>query len=311
MGRRPLDLGNADSVVQTLEDAAAASLDAACRKGSLDIVHAPGKLIATGDLHDNPMALAKLIEVAGLGEQQPPAQDHDIGGTPGAESGAPPVHITLHEIIHSDRLINGMDFSYRALVRVAELKRRFPERVHVLLGNHELSQVVGAGIVKDGIKVVEAFDLGVEYVFGGDTTRVNEAIKTFVKAMPLGLRCVTPSGDILCAHSIPAPAMMQRFDTTVLSRSLEEADYEPRKGAAHLMVWGRQYDAEQIEDLVERWGVNMFILGHEKAESGVKFVPPCAIVLNSDHDKGVYLPIDLSHPPRAAEAAKDVVWFQE
>lgn len=299
MGHGSLDLASADSVIWTLEEAARASVEASCRKGALDIVHAPGRLIATGDLHDNPTALARLIEVAGLTEDSPQnAPDQ------------PPVHITLHEIIHSDRLINGMDFSYRALVRVADLKRRFPERVHVLLGNHELSQVVGAGIVKDGIKVVEAFDAGVEYVFGADTPRVNEAIKKFVRAMPLGLRCVTPSGDILCAHSVPAPAMMQRFDTTVLTRELTDADYEPRKGAAHLMVWGRQYDAEQLEDLVERWGVSMFILGHEKAENGVKFVPPCAIVLNSDHDKGVYLPIDLAHPPRAIDAAKDVVWLQ-
>ncbi len=298
MAYGPLDLASADCVVQTLEDAARASREASCRKGSLDVVHAPGKLIATGDLHDNPTALAKLIQVAGLSEDAP--ADPDQG----------PVHITLHEIIHSDRLINGMDFSYRALVRVADLKRRFPERVHVLLGNHELSQVVGAGIVKDGIKVVEAFNAGVEYVFGSETQRVNDAINTFVRAMPLGLRCVTPHGDILCAHSVPAPAMMGRFDPAVLSRELEDADYEPRKGAAHLMVWGRQYDAEQLEDLVERWGVSMFILGHEKAENGVKFVPPCAIILNSDHDKGVYLPIDLAHPKRAAEVAQDVVWLQ-
>jgi hypothetical protein len=294
----PLDLASADSVVQTLEEAARASLTAACRKAALDVVHAPGRLIATGDLHDNPTALARLIEVAGLsGEADQPSDD-------------PPVHITLHEIIHSDRLINGMDFSYRALVRVADLKRRFPERVHVLLGNHELSQVVGAGIVKDGIKVVEAFNAGVEYAFGAETPRVNEAISKFVRAMPLGLRCVTPHGDILCAHSVPAPAMMGRFDPSILLRDLTDADYEPRKGAAHLMVWGRQYDAEQLEDLVERWGVSMFILGHEKAENGVKFVPPCAIVLNSDHDKGVYLPIDLAHPPRAIDAVKDVVWLQ-
>ena len=36
-------------------------------------------------------------------------------------------------------------------------------------------------------------------------------------------------------------------------------------------------------------------------------VPPCAIVLNSDHERGVYLPIDLSDPPGATEAAMSVV----
>jgi hypothetical protein len=205
-----------------------------------------------------------------------------------------------------------MDFSFRALVKVAALKAAHPERVHVLLANHELSQVIGAGIIKDGVKVVEAFNAGVEYIFGEDAAVVQGAIGEFILSMPLALRChCGPAGgeggashyDILCAHSLPAPALMGRFDATVLTRELTEQDYEPRQGAAHLMVWGRGYDAEQVEDLVERWGVNMFILGHEKAENGVKFIPPCAIVLNSDHERGVYLPIDLEHPPKAEAAA--------
>jgi len=49
--------------------------------------------------------------------------------------------------------------------------------------------------------------------------------------------------------------------------------------------------------------VGLFVLGHEKADNGVLVVPPCAVVLNSDHSRGVYLPIDLANPPRAEEAA--------
>lgn len=291
----PPNLQNAESVCAALRAGAEANLSAACRKGSIDVISAPGRLIATGDLHDNPVHLAKLTALAGLDESNGGATDVST-------------HLLLHEIIHSDRLFNGMDFSFRALTKVAALKAAFPERVHVLLANHELAQVVGAGIIKDGVKVVEAFNLGVEYVFGDDAPAVTEAIGVFIKSMPLALRChCGPVGeshhDILCAHSLPAPALMSRFDATVLSRDLTEADYEPRQGAAHLMVWGRGYDAEQIEDLVERWGVNMFILGHEKAENGAKFIPPCALVLNSDHERGVYLPIDLEHPPKAEEAA--------
>jgi hypothetical protein len=88
----------------------------------------------------------------------------------------------------------------------------------------------------------------------------------------------------------------------VLTRELIELDYEPRTGSAHIMVWGRGYDQELIEDLVERWGVAMFILGHEKVEEGARYVPPNTLVLNSDHAGGVYVPIDLTNPPRAPEA---------
>lgn len=267
------------------------------------MIEPPGTLLCTGDLHDNPMHLQRLMDLSGFeGHARP---DHQ----PGNEQSAwvAPVHLTLHEVIHSDRLMNGMDFSYRAIARVAAVKRDHPEHVHTLLANHELAQVVGAGIVKNGIRVVEAFNAGVEYVFGDEAGRVNEAINDFVRSMALALRARTTRGDILCAHSLPGVSMMQRFDPTILSRELVDDDYTPRQGSAHLMVWGRGYDAEQLEDLVERWGVDMFVLGHEHVPGGVELRPPNAIVLNSDHDEGVYLPIDLSNPPKPHKAPEGVL----
>lgn len=271
---------------------AEASRSAWCREGSVDRVSHPGTLIATGDLHDHPVHFNKLIATAEL---------------PGAPPGGPGPHLTLHELIHSDRLVNGLDFSHRMLARVAALKADHPERVHVLLANHELAQIVGAGVVKNGVRCVDAFDAGVEYAFGDEAESVTEAVNAFILAMPLALRCATPRGEILCAHSLPGPAMMHRFDPSVLERDLTEDDLQPRTGSAHMMVWGRGYDHDQLEDLVERWGVNLFVLGHETVEPGVKLVEPNAIVLNSDHDRGVYLPIDLSDPPTPAEAIARVV----
>ncbi len=319
-----LDLSRADVVREIFLAGARACRSASCREGSIEHIRAPGRLIATGDLHDNPFHLRTLIEAAGLGprDKEKQRQREAVGeaSTPGdtestsslRPSVSSPAHLVLHEIIHGERMMNDMDFSYRALARVAWLKARDPEFVHVLLANHELSQVQGAGIIKDGVRVVKAFDDALDFAFGeqeGGAQLVREAIKEFILALPLALRASTPRGDILCAHSVPGAPMMARFDTTVLSRNLTPEDYEPRRGSAYWMVWGREYDADQLEDLVERWGVNMFILGHEKAENGVRFVPPCALVLNSDHDRGVYLPIDLSNPPRADEAAARVVAF--
>ncbi|MCE7974697.1 MAG: hypothetical protein DYG92_10320 [Leptolyngbya sp. PLA1] len=287
----PLVPTDADGVEAALLAGARACFSAACRRGSIETIDDRGVLIATGDLHDNPLHLAKLLHAAHLTEDGSP---HPNGR---------PRHLILHEIIHGDHLLNGMDLSYRVLARVARLKTLYPEHVHVLLGNHELAQMLKSGIVKDGVKSVDAFNAGLEYVFGGEFDRIDRAIATFVRAMPLALRARTPRGDILCAHSLPPAASMGRFDTTILSRELTDDDYVPRQGSAHLMVWGRGYDAEGLEDLVERWGAYLFILGHEKAPEGVKFVPPNAVILNSDHERGVCLPIDLAAPPAAGEAA--------
>jgi len=289
-----LGLQDSSQVCELFRAGAKACREAACRRGSIDVIRAPGRLIATGDLHDHPINFKKLVEIAGLGRENP-------------------AHLTLHEIIHPPNLLNGVDYSYRALARVASLKAEFPEFVHVLLGNHELSQIMGAGIVKDGVKVVDAFNAGLENVFGDDSLAVHEAIKEFVLAMPLAMRCECnkPDGtrgvDILCAHSLPGLAMMQRFDPSVIARELTKEDYEPRTGAAHIMIWGRGYDSEQLEDLVERWGINLFILGHEKAPDGAALVAPNAVVLNTDHERGVYLPIDLSNPPTPVQAMERVV----
>ncbi|MFG0327383.1 MAG: hypothetical protein ACF8SC_08995 [Phycisphaerales bacterium JB037] len=287
----PLDLQSPDEVCRVFRAAAEANLDASCRRGSCDVIEPPGRLIATGDLHDNPVHFAKVVRAAGLDE----------------ESGGERAHLTLHEVIHSDRLMGGVDLSHRALARVAALKVAHPELVHTLLANHELSQIVGAGIVKNGVRVVEAFNDGLEYVFGEESGRVAEALGAFIRSMALALRCKTPRGDILCAHSLPGPAMMGRFDPSILDRPLTEDDFAPRQGSAHLMVWGRGYDAEQLEDLVERWGVNAFILGHEHVDAGAMLVEPNAIVVNSDHERGVYLEIDLARPRSVVSMIADAV----
>ncbi|MEM9166026.1 MAG: metallophosphoesterase [Planctomycetota bacterium] len=291
-----LDHQDPNAVIEAFRRGAEANRDASCRNGSIDEIRPPGKLIATGDLHDNPVHFQRLVEIAGL--------------MPGSTS-ADRAHLTLHEIIHSDRLIHGMDFSYRALANVAKLKADHPEHVHTLLANHELAQLLKSLILKDGVKCVEAFEQALDYAFGSEADAVENAIDGFIRSMPLALRChcSNPAGggfDVLSAHSLPNPAMMQRFDTMVLSRDLTDDDYTPRQGSAHLMTWGRGYDAELLEDLVERWGVNWFILGHEHTASGSMLVPPNAVVLNSDHELGVYLPLDLADMP-GPEAAMAMV----
>ncbi|MEL6328464.1 MAG: metallophosphoesterase [Planctomycetota bacterium] len=295
-----LDLADAEQVIYAFRAGAEATRGAACRRGSIEVISPPGTLVATGDLHDHPVHYQRLIEIAGLDPDRP----DEIIDSPA------PVHVMFQEIIHSDRLLQGCDLSYRALARIAAVKAVEPERVHVLLANHELAQLNHAAIVKNGVRMVEAFEAGLEYVFGAGAGEVELAIEDFISAMPLALRAETATGDILCAHSMPGVGAMGLFDPSVLERELSDADRAPRTGSAHLMVWGRGYDHDQLEDLVERWGVNLFILGHEHIDRGVHLFPPNAVILNSDHDRGVYLPIDLSDPPSLNEYPARAIPFR-
>lgn len=284
------DLRDPVAVCAALHAGARANLEAPCRDRSIDRVAAPALLVATGDLHDNPLHLARLVSAAALESDDSAAWRH----------------LTLHELIHSDRLVNGMDFSFRVLARVAALKAARPGHVHVLLANHELAQLTGSEVAKDGIRFVAAFDEALDFAFGDEAAAVREAVKDFIRSMPIALRLGCAGGDVLCAHSLPGPERMDRFDHSILDRDLVDDDYLPRTGSAHFMVWGRNQPQELVEALAAKWGVSIFLLGHEKAETGALALASKAVVLNSDHDRGVYAVIDTRKPVTADDVLRSV-----
>lgn len=273
------DFTNADAVLSLIHRAETALRSSPFRRGST--VHLPrrGHLVATGDLHDNPFHLTKILRLARL-EASP---DH---------------HLTLHELIHGENLINGMDFSYRMILRVAELVLRHPQQVHPLLANHELSQMTGRGVSKGAGDSVALFEEAVEFTFGDAAERVAGAINQFLRAWPLAL--ITDSG-VCCSHSLPAAHVLKHFDAGVLNRELVESDFEPRTGSAYLMVWGRRHTAEHLDRLADLLGVKAFIIGHEHAESGSEPLHHRGIILNSDHERGAVLVLDLEAEPQPSE----------
>ncbi len=295
-----LHISNADSVIGALRSGAEANRTAACRVGSIDVIgpfeaaDIGARLVATGDIHDNPVYLAKVIQAAGL-------------DNPSVER--PRSHLTLHELIHSDRVDDGLDFSYRVLARAAALKAAFPELVHVLLANHELAQLLRAEVLKDGVRCVASFCAGLEAAFGHDSRAVEDSIDEFVRSMPLALRVrINGHGpaptDLLLAHSLPAPELFDRFDLSVLERELTDEDRVPRRGSAHIMVWGRGQPPALIEELSRAWGVGLFVLGHEHAGKGWVRLADKALVINTDHAAGGYLSLDLRSPIDAEEASR-------
>lgn len=266
---------DAGEVVDALGRASDACRNERYRAASIIRLPRRGRLLATGDLHDNPFHLDAILKLAKL-------------------DASADRHVILHELIHGENLINGMDFSYRMLVRLAELKLRYPDQVHPLLGNHELAQMSGAAVGKGAGDSTTLFNDALDFTFGDDAGRVREAIAGFIRSWPIAL--VTDSG-VLCAHSLPRETAMDMFDKSLLMRELRDDDYESRIGSAYLMVWGRGHSAAHLDHLAELFGVKLFILGHERAETGIEPVGSRGVVLNSDHERGAALPIDLSAEP--------------
>lgn len=283
-----IDFRDASAVAELCERAATTLRESPWRHHCAVHLPANGRLLATGDLHDNPIHLQKIIRLSKLDQ-------------------SPNHHVVLHEMIHSERLVNGIDLSHRMLVKVAQLVVDYPTQVHPLLANHELAQLTGRGVSKGAGNSVELFQAGLEFAFGDDAETVTDAIKEFISSMALAAIGGGESDRVFCAHSLTASHMMKHFDMQILDRDLRPEDYESPFGSAHLMVWGRAHTAPHIESLANKWKVKLFCIGHEHAETGFEIVHPRLVVLNSDHERGVALPIDLANIPNASEAMMSII----
>lgn len=263
---------DAVEVCDLLDRAAQVLRVCSLRKGSR--VHLPdtGRLLVSGDIHDHSENLAKIIKLAKLdaGEDR---------------------HLILQELIHGDRLFNGMDFSYRMALVAAELVVRYPDRVHILLSNHELAQVNGDSIIKAGVSGVDAFNEGMSYVFGEQEPMVAESLHKFVRAMPLAVQC---ANGVFCSHSLPSPSRLKVFDPEVLDRVPSDDDMHGPEGSAYLLVWGRSMQQAVADKLAEQWGTEVFVVGHQPADYGFEAIDDSILVINSDDQAGRALPIDLS-----------------
>lgn len=263
---------DAEAVAGLLDEAAAAMLALPVRRGSSVRLGSRGRILLTGDLHDHPLHFAATCRLARLDE----SPDH---------------HLVLHELIHGDRLMNGLDMSYRMLCKAALLSLAHPGQVHVVLANHELAQAFRQPVSKGAGDNLQLFDDALEWAFGDDAPLVDEAIGRFVRALPVAVRC---ENGLMLSHSLPSPWELDGFDLGMPDRRLVDDDYALRTGSAWRMVWGRGWTAEETRSLAAAWGVRTFVVGHSHVEAGADAVARDLLVINSDHEAGRVVPVDLA-----------------
>lgn len=266
-----LNLQDPAVVIDLFTRAAVANRQTPHRKGAT--IHLPeqGRLLMSGDIHDHGLNYQRLIKFARLDK-------------------SPDNHLVIHELIHGEARINGRDLSVRLLAKAAALKLKYPNQVYHMQSNHELAQISGEGIIKYGASVVETFNSGVEFIYGDEADAVHAAIEKYVRSLPLAVQC--PNG-ILCSHSLPGPRHLLTFDHTVLKRDTTSVDLSPN-GNAYNLVWGRNHNRDLLDTLAGAWRVKLFVTGHQPADWGYELVEDLLLILASDHQHGVCLPIDLS-----------------
>ncbi|MCK4625416.1 MAG: metallophosphoesterase [Phycisphaerae bacterium] len=232
------------------------------------------KIIYVGDIHGHRRNLAKVIAHAALGTN-------------------PARRLILQELIHGGEPDqDGNDRSVEVLLRAARLKISYPKQVFFLLANHDISQITGHEILKDGRGECESFDAGLDNSFGPDAAEVRSAVHQLLRSLPISARC---ENGAFMSHSLPSPNRMELVDWGILARPYADEDFV-RGGTLYEWTWGRGHSAEQLADLAERLEASRFILGHQPCKTGYQIQHGASIILDSHHSHGVIMEFDAGLP---------------
>ncbi len=242
------------------------------RRGNLIRLPADGSLIATGDIHGHRRNFERLIAFADLGNN-------------------PDRHIILQEIIHGGpEDSEGGCLSYKLLFDVVRYKLSFPNRVHIIMGNHDTAFINNSKVMKNGKEMNRSMRLALDREFKETSTDIKLAIRQFLFSQPLAVRC---DNRIWLSHSLPGDRYVDKFDRQILDRQLKINDVV-KPGSAYLLTWGRNMSQTLVDKMAELLDVDIFILGHQPQQQGWSRAGKNLIIIASDHNHGCLLSINLA-----------------
>ena len=242
------------------------------RRGNLIYLPFDVQLIATGDIHGHQRNFERIVAFADLANN-------------------PDRHILLQEIIHGGpEDAEGGCLSYKLLFDVVRYKLSFPDRVHIIMGNHDIAYINDSKIMKDGKEMNRSMRLALEREFQDAGTDIKLAIKQFLFSQPLAVRS---ENRIWLSHSLPSDRFVDKFDRQILDRQLKTSDCE-KPGSAYLLTWGRNISQQTLDKMAKLFDVDIFILGHQPQQQGWSRAGKILIIIASYHNHGCLLSINLA-----------------
>lgn len=220
------------------------------RSGSVVRLDDADEVMVVGDLHGNLRAFRWALAESALDRH-------------------PGRHLVLQELVHE---INKSgedrpDLSHRLVDLVSALKCQYPERVHLILGNHELSELTGRVIGKDGRALNALFRQGIETSYGPMAGDVYQAYLNFFAALPIAVRT---SNRVFICHTIPDGYDLDRVDLDVLDAETWPPESMKRGGAIYAMTWGRDVSAETVDRFAAMVDADLVVTGHQPCDEGFR-----------------------------------------
>jgi len=264
-----------ENIIATFAEAAEANRQTPGRQGGVIMLNGElaDDVMITGDLHGHRRNFNLIKNIAALDEH-------------------PRRHLILQEVCHGGPTYpqNGGCMSHVMLEDVAQLKVKYPRRVHFILGNHELAELTDYPIQKSKQMLNLLFRLGLQQMYGQATDRVREAFFPFLRNCPLAVRL---PGEVFVSHSVPEQVDTGQFDATIFSREVEDSDYDAQ-AAIFQLVWGRDYRPENVEAFAKLVGARVLINGHEPCPNGFSVPNQIQILVDCCAQEAAYviLPTD-------------------
>jgi hypothetical protein len=273
------------TIIDLLNEGIEASNADKFRRDNLICLPAEGSLILTGDLHGHRRNFERIIAFADLANN-------------------PDRHIVLQEIIHGGpEDSHGGCLSYLLLLDVVRYKLKFPDRVHVILGNHDTAFINNSEVMKDGREMNRAMCQAISREFPVNCAEIELAMKQYLFSQPLAVRT---DSRIWVSHSLPGDRFIEKFDPQVFHRSMKINDVV-RPGSAYLLTWGRRHSQALLDKLAGQFDIDVFVLGHQPQEAGWKQAGENLIIIASNHNHGCLIPIDLTQPYTVEQLVESIV----
>ena len=276
-----------ENTITLFNEAADANLVTPGRVGNMiDITPQSGDdVMLTGDLHGHRRNFNLIRRIASL-------------------KTLPRRHLVMQEVCHGGPAYpqNGGCMSHAILEDIARLKIRYPDRVHFLLGNHELAEVTDYPIQKNRQMLNALFHLGLEQMYGPEAERVREALLGFLRTCPLAVRI---AGGVFVCHSIPERLDKRPFDQTIFLRPLDPLEFYERCDIFQ-MVWGRDYRPENARAFAELMEARVLIHGHEPCPEGFSVPNPHQVILDCCGDQACYVVLSTDREWTQAEVVQQI-----
>lgn len=262
----------AEDFIQLLEAGIAANERDKFRKANLVTLPDRGDLVITGDIHGHRRNFERVLSYSNLEKN-------------------PDRHLILQEIIHGgDEDAQGGCLSFELLADAVKLKVAFPDRVHLILANHDTAFINNSDVMKGGKEMNASMREALKRKYGAKMKAVESAIERFLFTQPLAVKT---QNRIWMSHSLPADRMADKFDFGIFNRNLKVSDIV-RPNSAYLLTWGRNQSDEKLAFYSEKLDVDLFVLGHQVQETGWMSNNKNLIILDSQHNHGHLLKIELS-----------------